>query len=53
MGRDKREKSKSGSVLGALVGWILYIAIIIGLALLIITFVADIPWRRRFRMETN
>ena len=37
MGKEKRERSRGGSVLGALLGWILYIAVIIGLALLIIT----------------
>ena len=39
MGKDIGERGRSRSVIGALIGWILYIAIIIGLALFIITFV--------------
>jgi signal peptidase I len=41
MGKDIGERGRSRSVIGALIGWILYIAIIIGLALFIITFVGQ------------
>ncbi|MCI8940241.1 MAG: signal peptidase I [Dorea sp.] len=53
MGKEKRERSRGGSVLGALLGWILYIAVIIGLALLIITFVGQRTSVSGHSMETT
>ncbi|MCI9076242.1 MAG: signal peptidase I [Dorea sp.] len=53
MGKNKRERSRSRVVLGALFGWILYIAIIIGLAFLIIIFVGQRTSVSGHSMETT
>lgn len=52
MGKEKKEK-KSGSVASELIGWLIYIAIIVGLTWLIVTFVGQRTSVSGHSMETT
>lgn len=56
---SQKEGKQMKSILKELVGWIIYILIIVGLAYIIITFVGQRtqvsgrPWKRRSRTEIS